>query len=217
MANFIFLLLAKGDVVGPGYTALPAAKKQAMIWDNILLDNSSNSRPSITGIFTQSMCPSLEAPGDEMPTDRKGTTRQKYIHSVGSVGMVEFVSSESRYTGLFQGARFGIVRISLAAEPKADVLNTIPGMGLKFLRDGVKSASLVAMYKLEGQKSWNVFANRWSNHIGPPPGSNPLVAKFATATPNIQQVGLSDWSRYGEDGVLVADSDMVYPYKLVFK
>ena len=38
-------------------------------------------------------------------------------------------------------------------------------MGLKFLRDGVDSANLVAMYSVDGQESWNFFKNDFSNHI----------------------------------------------------
>merc|ERR1711874_86918 len=59
----------------------------------------------------------------------------------------------------------------------------------------------------DGQESWNVFANNWSNHVPAAQGADVLAlsAKFATATPNIQQVGLSDFSRYGQDGVLIPD------------
>lgn len=58
-------------------------------------------------------------------------------------------------------------------------------MGLKFLRDSKPSASLVAMYSVEGQASWNFFKNDFSNHIG---GSDQLKlralgCKFATGTP----------------------------------
>ena len=203
--------LAQVDVLGPDYLVLPAAEKQALIWDNCLLDTSSNSWPGleIGEMFFESMCPTLEAPGDQLPVAWTGNTRQKYIHSVGSVGKVEFVSSSDKYTGLFQGASYGIVRISLAKEPSESVMNTAPGMGLKFLRDGIESGSLVAMFSLAGQESWNVFANNWSNHIPTSHSKDPegmaLLAKFATATPNILQVGLSDMARYGEDGVLVPD------------
>jgi len=229
MAVFIYTLislclspcLAQVDVLGPEYLALPAAEKQALIWDNTLLDTSSNSWPGleIGEMFFESMCPTLEAPGDQLPVAWTGNTRQKYIHSVGSVGKVEFVSSSEKYTGLFQGASYGIVRISLAKEPSENVLSTAPGMGLKFLRDGIESGSLVAMYSVDGQESWNVFANNWSNHVPAASGADVLAlsAKFATATPNIQQVGLSDMARYGEDGVLVPDDSINYPYKLVFK
>ena len=64
-------------------------------------------------------------------------------------------------------------------------------MGLKFLRDGVDSANLVAMFDVAGQESWNFFENIFTAHI--PEVSGPLVflgAKFYTATNNIRQVRL---------------------------
>jgi len=38
-------------------------------------------------------------------------------------------------------------------------------MGLKFLRDNVDSANLVAMYSVDGQDTFNFFANDFKNHI----------------------------------------------------
>jgi len=199
--------------------ALPAAEKQAIIWENTLLDSSSNYWPGLElgEIFFETMCITMEQSGDELPIAWTGNYRQKYIHSVGTVGKVEFVAKENAYTGIFKGAQYGIVRISFAAEPDENVLNTTPGMGLKFLRDGTESASLVAMYGVDGQASWNIFANDWSNHIAAAEGAAvlALAAKFATATPYIQQVGLSDFAMVGEDGV--SEAEINYPYKLVFR
>ena len=93
--------------------------------------------------------------------------RKKLIHSVGTVGKVMLISTGNHpFTGAFTGTNTGIVRISLALEPVPSVKNIAPGMGLKFFRDGIESASLVAMYSVDGQDSWNIFANDWSNHIG---------------------------------------------------
>merc|ERR1712071_386193 len=110
----------------------------------------------------------------------------------------------------------GIVRFSLASEPDSSKLNTAPGLGLKFLRDGQDSANLVAMYSVSGQESWNFFKNDFSNHI-PPVGLAllPLGAKFSTATRNIRQVGISDWGRRGQDGV--EETNPVFPYRLRFR
>jgi len=211
--------LGQHQVYGPDYIAKSAAEKQDLIWENVNLDTSSNSWPgiSLAEIFFEDMCVTLYQDGDELPVAWTGNTRRKYIHSVGSVGKVEFVSNgEHPYTGIFQGASHGIIRISLAKEPSASSLNTAPGMGLKFLRDGLESASMVAMYSVDGQESWNVFANDWTNHIAPATGALvALGAKFATATPYIQQVGLSDFARAGEDGAAVEAVN--YPYKLVFR
>ena len=79
--------------------------------------------------------------------------------------------------------------MSLAKEPAPPALNTAPGMGLKFLRDGMDAVNLVAMYDVGGQESWNFFKNIFTCHI--PEVSGALVflgAKFYTATNNIRQV-----------------------------
>jgi hypothetical protein len=61
-------------------------------------------------------------------------------------------------------------------------------MGLKFLRDGVSSANLVAMYSVNGQKSWNFFANDFSTFIAEAEGMalKAIAKKFATATPIVR-------------------------------
>lgn len=49
------------------------------------------------------------------------------------------------FTGLFEsGADYGFIRMSMAGAPAKD--KTTPGIGLKFLRDGMDSANLVAMF-----------------------------------------------------------------------
>lgn len=86
--------------------------------------------------------------------------------------------------------------MSVAAKPDPKSQPLAPGIGLKFLRDGIDSASLVAMYSVDGQESWNYFANDFTNHIPAIQSISllPLAAKFNTATDYIQAVGLSDWA-----------------------
>ena len=76
-------------------------------------------------------------------------------------------------------------------------------MGLKFLRDGQDSANLVSMFSVDGTPGdWNFFSKDFVNHIGAATAValKALSAKFATQTKYIQQVGLSDMSKYGENG-----------------
>merc|ERR1711887_164922 len=125
--------------------------------------------------------------GDQLPWERSLVCygwRKKYIHTVGVVGKVEWRSvGDHPYTGIFQGASQGIIRLSLAREPSPTSNNTTPGLGLKFLRDGADSANLVAMYSVDGQESWNFFKNDFTNHIGPGgPALIPLEIKFSEAT-----------------------------------
>lgn len=125
--------------------------------------------------------------------------RTKYIHTVGATGMVRFVTKgDHDYTGIFEGAEHGLIRLSSAAAPSSSQ-PLAPGMGLKFLRDGQDSANLVSMFDVAGQPDdWNFFSNDFVNHIPAASGValNLLGAKFASYTNFIQEVGLSDFARF---------------------
>jgi len=212
------------DVSTEEYLALPAVEKSAIIWNNVMEDTTSAdwfSALEMPGIFTEDMCPVLRTIGDQLRWESgiiSDGWRNKYIHTVGAVGQVRWDNLGGHpYTGLFEGATQGVVRLSLAKEPSSDSLNTAPGMGLKFLRDGMDSANLVAMYGVEGQESWNFFKNDFTNHIAAAfsPALVALSVKFSSATKYISSVALSDWSFYGEDGEAVASP--VFPYMLRFR
>lgn len=122
------------------------------------------------------MQPTLHWIGDTFENGLFGP-RNKYAHSVGSIAKVKFTPVENNegYTGLFEGADHGYIRMSLAKEPDYTKTtaagaynNFIPGFSLKLLRDGRPSASMVAMYTVEGQDSWNFFKNDFTNHIPAP-------------------------------------------------
>jgi len=226
MTHWILPLLlgatsALDEVSSPAYLSLSAAEKADRLWSNCLDDSTStpwfSSLDQGVKLIAEPMCPVFRTPGDELPEQGDGTTRAKVIHTVGAVGRVEWKDlGGHNYSGVFNGAQHGLVRLSLALEPDTEELNTAPGMGLKFLRDGVDSANLVAMYSVDGQQSWNFFKNDFSNHI--PKISFAKTAtlglKFATATRNIRQVGISDWGKYGENGVETANPS--FPYRLRF-
>jgi len=213
-----------------GYEAYPAIWKHFTIWHNLIQEQYSAPWPkrNLTkskfppSLFSQSACPSLHAVGDEMPIEDDGSTRIKSLHPVGSVGKVKFITKENPYTGLFQGAKYGIIRITLQEQPAPSINNPAFALAVKFLRDGVESASMLANFKPGGgQKSWNLFAENMSNHptLFDEEDSDVLALKikFATATPFIAKVGLSDLARYGENGKYFWDDEINYPYKLVFK
>ena len=135
-----------------------------------------------------------------------GSTRTKFIHSVGTVGKVKFVSNgKHEYTGIFKGADHGLIRMSSAAKPDEKSQPLAPGFGLKFLRDGVDSANLVAMFGVNGTPGdWNFFKKDFTTHIGEAEGVRSAertgieatACKFTQATSYIQQVGLSDMASY---------------------
>ena len=63
------------------------------------------------------MTPTLEWVGDSIETGWLGT-REKYIHTQGVVGSVKFVPvpNNEGYTGVFEGADYGIIRFSTGAQ-----------------------------------------------------------------------------------------------------
>ena len=134
-------------------------------------------------IFTESEAPTFNTPGDEMAKGSLYGYRLKLIHTVGVIAKVKFSSNNNHsYTGIFEGADLGYARLSAAIQYDPTVQNLAPGMGLKFLRDGVDSANLVAMYSVDGQDTYNFFANDFKNHIPSAVSieTKALVAKFET-------------------------------------
>ncbi len=116
-------------------------------------------------------------------TSVDGSTKQ--IHRIGVVGQVQFVPVSDglrTYTGCFDGVRYGLLRLSSAIRP-SESIPFIPGLGLKFLRDGCDSANVVTMQSLEGQPgNWNFFAHSFTttlNHDVPLDIGTELVTDMA--------------------------------------
>lgn len=146
-----------------------AKSKLKYLWDEITSDSSSWKWPSLlelAGIFVESMEPTFSTKGDCMPPGNFYGLRGKLIHSIGVVGKVKFHAEPgSPFTGIFRGATHGLVRFSAAKQPTPST-SLGPGMGLKFLRDTMDSANLVAMYRVDGQPGdWNFFANSFTTTI----------------------------------------------------
>ena len=144
--------------------------------------------------------------------------RNKTIHSVGNVGKIIWKDLGGHpFTGIFKGGDSGFVRMSSAVPVDTKTPNMKPGMGVKFLRDGVDSANFVAMYGVDGQNSLNFFEHDWSNHIPDLEDKSliPLALRFKTQSKYIQTVGLSDMAEITQDGTF--ESDVVFPWKLRFE
>jgi hypothetical protein len=183
------------------YLAKTRDAKLSQIMEQVLVSDAPQkwyNSLQLAGLFTESMEPTMHQVGDEMPKATFGY-RQKLIHTQGAIAEVKLVQkSDHPFTGIFSEADTGIIRMSAAAKPDVKSQPLAPGIALKFLRDGMDSASLVSMYSVDGQSSWNFFANDFTNHI--PAVSSvsllPLAAKFHTATEYVQAVGLSDFAQY---------------------
>lgn len=77
--------------------------------------NKWYSTLEFAGIFVESMSPSLKWTGDTFENGWLGP-RTKYIHTVGNTASVKFVHAPNGagYTGIFEGAENGIIRLSCA-------------------------------------------------------------------------------------------------------
>jgi len=81
------------------------------------------------------------------------------------------------------------------------------------------SSSHVAMFGVNGQKSWNFFAFPFSNHVAPAKLDNfaakSLVKKFETASKFTNLIGLKNMAEYNEKGDL--SQEVKFPFRLVYK
>ena len=137
------------DAHGDAYIALSASAKLDQLWTQITSDNKSGSWLHLPGVLIESMKPTFETPGDDMPCYWDGC-RNKDIHSVGTVSKVKFQVASSPFSGIFKGADYGLMRHSTAAPYSKLKNNFAPGVGLKFLRDGVDSANVVGAFAIDG-------------------------------------------------------------------
>ncbi len=150
---------------------MPACEKLERLWDNIMNDTSYGTYPNkvsmLMGLMSESLEPSFTTMGDVFVNGRR-----KLIHSVGVVGKVVFtptsIGAVTGYTGCFQGAHYGLIRLSSAVQPEIRLPLT-PGFGLKFLRDGRDSANVLAMPSVDGQPdNWNFFAHAFTTTVPDP-------------------------------------------------
>jgi hypothetical protein len=118
---------------------------------------------------------------------KSGRTRDKVIHSSGSVAKISFVpdlkvtrAAGFPYTGILQqGAPCGFIRAGLAVSNARHPYT--PGIAIKFYinsypdgnpakrypanQENPQSTNVLAMYSLDGQPSTNFFQNSFSNII----------------------------------------------------
>ena len=184
-ALFVAAVAAKTgkEFKGDDYISLSRQEKSDKIWGKVT-ENSKSGRWHFAQTLFVGQKEVFNTKGDEFDCGLTGC-RNKTIHSVGNVGKVEWVDLGNHpYTGIFKGGDSGYVRMSSATPVDKKTPNMKPGMGVKFLRDGVDSANFVSMFGVDGQDSLNFFEHDWSNHIPDPKSKSliPLELRFKTAT-----------------------------------
>ncbi len=150
------------------YQSLSACAKQELLWDKVQ-NTTHQELPKLSrfglfqlvGMWTQPLSKKIEYQADVSPKGWK-----KYLHRRGSVAKVRFVPTENHpYTGILRGAECALLRLSITYRPTKK-RNFAPGLALKVLRDGIPSANVSALYRLEGQeKNYNILENPLSNIV----------------------------------------------------
>lgn len=197
------------------YESKTAENKFDLLMDHVkATEGTAGNFPNPVGYFQfivqDDLAPTCDEYSDLIPYNH-----EKRIHSVGPVAAMELTSTgDHPYTGLFQtGTPHALVRLSVATKPLFG--RTIPGLAVKFLRDGMPSANFVAMYSLDGQPGGNFFENSFTNQVNSTTSiaKRLIFNKFADVSDPAEAVGLSDIAAYNVDGTKVKAP--VFPAEII--
>jgi hypothetical protein len=147
------------------YRSWDASHKQNFLWQDKILQSKYDKLPplrkiDVIGLFLTRLRKKMDWLSDETPPKWR-----KAIHAHGSIAKIKFIpTSDNPFTGLFQGADYGLLRLSLVGDPAKR--GFAPGLAIKWLVDGKTSADFSALVSLEGQgKNSNLFAHEFSNIV----------------------------------------------------
>ena len=154
--------------------------------------------------------------------------RLKTVHSQGNVAKAEWINYGGHpYTGMFEGADTGFVRLSTlvpvkepgSVESGANVM--LPTISLKFMRDQMDSANAFGNKSFFGQTSYNFFENSLLSNLKEavdsvtPADLKPFHHKVRPETNFPNSVGHSEFASYRQDGEKVESP--VFPFSLRFE
>lgn len=205
----LFAVSAVAQDLPAPYESLTACEKENFIWNDLIVPSTYAELPPLEGLdvfaFNRTdMKVTVQRISDEMPEGRI-----KHIHKRGAVAAVQFEADpQSPFTGLFQGARCGLIRAGLAVAP-GGLSPVVPGAALKLFVDGRPSANLLFMPSLDGQGSnYNFFAFPFNTSIAEPKNIVLKLLKtiFARASSTPTSLSLNLASKYTENGDKVGDA-----------
>ena len=201
------------------YESLKACEKQEILWGEVqatihkeLPDYRKFGIWQLLALSKQEISIKGQALTDFAPVGWK-----KYLHGRGAVVKVKIVPKENKYTGLFQGADCGFLRLSLTYKT-AGSKPVAPGLALKVLRDGTNSANISALVSLDGQgKDFNFFKYPMSNivPVGKDIGQKLVHKIFTKASSYPEELLVSDMALVGSHGEKVKEAASI-PRQLFF-
>ena len=167
--------------------------------------------PQFQSLFDQDMNHTYDTISDSMPEKRV-----KVTHPVGTMTKVEYISHpDSPYTGIFRGAKHGLMRISDTVATTPEVAKTVPGHGVKWFRDGMSSANWLAMFSFDGHKSFNFFKNRWTTILRESNNNcarETIMKHLSTVTDHVGATSVMEVAEFDEFGV--KEEYPHWPYEL---
>ncbi|NEP20374.1 MAG: hypothetical protein F6J97_26425 [Leptolyngbya sp. SIO4C1] len=196
------------------YETWPAARKQTFLWEERILKSKYDALPplekiDVVGLFLTALKKKMDRQADEAPANW-----EKAIHARGSVVKVRFIpAADTPFTGLFQGADYGLLRLSVTGDPRDR--GFAPGLALKWFVDGHASENVSALVSLIGQgQNYNFFAHELSNIV---PVVNQVGPKlinliFRRVTQFPTKLYLEGLGSIDQSGQPVADPD--YPVQI---
>jgi hypothetical protein len=211
---------------GTAWQSQASDNKEDTLYNAVMADTTSNgwySAVHLAELFIENLNTSFSYVGDDMPGQNLFNLeeRPKLIHSVGTVSQIQYIDlGGHNFTGVFKGCQNGFLRLSLATPPDAKII--VPGLSLKFMRNGVPSGNVFAMYSLNGQSSFNFFKHDLSNHAPQVNINDPnipfakkmLFNAFSKVSTWPTWLGVNDLGKYDQYGNTVANP--VFPFRVIF-
>lgn len=188
------------------YESWSAEQKQMHLWVNgaVRTEYNEGELPAqqdvdIGGLISKVLWDKVKVESDVAPAGY-----EKPIHPQAVMGRVQFnATSGHGFTGLFEGADHGLVRLSVTGDPAER--GFAPGMALKLFVDGQPSRNVSALYTLSGQgNNHNFFANELSNYVSPEVNDSlGSTILFSLVTTKPTRLMVNDFSEVKQNGQAV--------------
>jgi len=169
----------------------------------------------LAAMFLEDLNPTMDFDRDYRPW-----AHLKAIHTIGAVSKIVFNNIQDHdFTGFFQeGSQYGLIRLG-GTIPAIETFNFIPGLGIKFFRDGSPSADVVMLTDQVYQHNLNFFQEYQSNHIRKQRWNRPdlkfVQIKFATASKPSEMVGITDFAKSNSTGIPLPADEVVSPFRII--
>jgi hypothetical protein len=185
------------------YESWSAATKADHLWVNgALRTQYKTTMPALKKVDTGGLISSILWKKVQNRTDVAPAGYTKPIHPYGAMAKVKFVPVTNSYTGLFQGADSGLLRLSVTENPAEGAFQA--GLAWKVFVNGKPSENISALYTLAGQgQNHNFFANELSSYVSTDINNAASTILFSAVTAKPTMLMMNDMAEVTQAGVSV--------------